>query len=191
MRRGLILASAALAAFVITGGIFNLTPLVGYRLAHATGASMEPARKDGDLVLLRDVSAADLEVGDVAVYRAFGIEIMHRVIEKRVGEDGELILVTQGDNVPRPDAPIKASQVSGEFVGEVPLLGWISRQLGAKGGFYVYRSVVLAMALSAVAVWGLRAAARRERRQAHSLATPSDATAPPASENELPDNPRY
>lgn len=162
-RRGLVLGSAVVVALLISGGIFTFTPLVGLRVAHTSGISMEPAYKSGDVVLIKDASQSDLKVGDIVVFSALGRQFMHRIIEERTGPDGELTLVTQGDNVPRPDFPIQASQVSGKLVGEVPLLGSISRLMDAQGGFYVYRSAVLSLAVFAVALWGITASARGRR----------------------------
>jgi signal peptidase I len=162
VRRGLILGSAVLLALVISGGIFTFTPLVGLRLAHTSGISMEPAFKSGDVVLIEDVSQSDLKVGDVVVFSALGRQFMHRIIEMNTGPDGELTLVTQGDNVPRPDFAISASQVKGKLVGEIPLLGSVSRFIDAQGGFYVYRSAVLSIAVFGVALWGLAASVRRK-----------------------------
>ncbi len=161
----MILTSAVVLALLISGGIFTFTPLIGLRVAHTNGISMEPGLRSGDVVLIRDVSEADLEVGQVVVFEAIDHKIMHRIIELRPGPAGELTLVTQGDNVPVPDFPIRASQVNGELVGKVPVLGTISRLLDAQGGFYVYRSVVLSVAVTAVAAWGLSATANRKRER--------------------------
>jgi signal peptidase I len=162
-RRALVLISAVIVALLISGGIFTFTPLVGLRIAHTNGISMEPTHKQGDVVLIKDVDAADLHVGDVVVFEALGQQIMHRIIEQRTGPDGEMVVVTQGDNVALPDVPIPASQVNGRLVGKVPVLGTLSRLLDAQGGFYVYRSIVLTLAVTAVAVWGLAISVRKHR----------------------------
>jgi len=162
-RRALVIVSAIAIAFFISGGIFAFTPLVGLRIAHTNGISMEPTHRQGDVVLIKEVSADDLKVGDVVVFDALGQQIMHRIVEMRVESGGELYVVTQGDNVATPDFPVPASQVNGKLVAEVPLLGSLSRLIDADGGFYVYRSIVLTMAVSIVAIWGLAASARRRK----------------------------
>jgi signal peptidase I len=181
-RRGLVLVSAIAVAFLISGGIFTFTPLVGIRIAHTSGISMEPAYKEGDVVLIKDTSQKELHVGDIVVFNALGQQFMHRIIEKRVGPGGELFVVTQGDNVAKPDFPVRASQVSGKLVGEIPLLGSLSRLIDADGGFYVYRSMVLTLAVSAVAIWGLTASARRRVEP-----LPVEAEAEPVEEAEPAD----
>ena len=54
-RRGLVFGSAIVIALIISGGIFTLSPLVGLRVAHTSGISMEPGLKSGDVVLIKDV----------------------------------------------------------------------------------------------------------------------------------------
>jgi signal peptidase I len=179
---GLVLGSAVFIALIISGGIFTLSPLVGLRVAHTSGTSMEPGLKSGDVVLIKDVAPNDLKVGDVVVFSALNTQFMHRIIERRTGPDGELMLVTQGDNVPKPDFPIRASQVTGKLVGEIPLLGSVSRLLNAQGGLYVYRSAVLSVAVSAVAVWGLAVSARGKRRPSLVRETPDAAGDEPKPE---------
>ncbi len=110
---------------------------------------MEPGLKGGD-------------VGGGVVFDAPGRQVIHRVIEVRTGRNGEPLIVTQGDNVPVPDFPILASQVNGKLVGEVPILGSLSRMLDAESG--VYRSVVLTLAVTTVALWGFTTSASRRRQ---------------------------
>ena len=160
----LVLASAVVIAVVVSGGIFDLTPLVGISLAHTQGTSMEPRQKSGDVVLLKAIDGADARVGDVVVFQQQGKSFMHRVIERRFSESGELMLVTQGDNVPMPDQPIRASQVTNRMVGEVPLLGAFSRLLHGDGGIHAYRSFVISISVFSVALWGIVTSARNESR---------------------------
>jgi hypothetical protein len=79
--------------------------------------------------------------------------------------------VTQGDNVPLPDHPIAASQVSARLLTEVPLLGDLSRMVDGKGGFYAYRSMVITLCVFSIALWGLVTSAKAERvRRAEQIA---------------------
>jgi signal peptidase I len=186
-RRVLVLSSAVIIALVISGGIFIFTPLIGLRIAHTSGVSMEPAYKQGDLVLIRDAGPGDFEVGDIVVFEALDMEVMHRVIEERTGPDGEPMIVTQGDNVARPDIPINASQVNGKLVGEVPVLGTLSRLIDADGGFYVYRSIILTLAVTTVAVWAMAISVRRRQEQLDAAAAPGTAGEPPLDSPQEPD----
>jgi signal peptidase I len=163
LRRALIYGSAAVLAIVISGGIFFFTPLIGFSIAHTQGTSMEPGHKQGDLVLVRKIDGTQAKAGDVIVFKEGDIRIMHRVLQTFTNSSGEAMLVTQGDNVPVPDHPIQASQVTSRLVTKVPLLGDASRLLHGAGGFHVYRSIVITIAVFWVALWGLAASAKQER----------------------------
>jgi len=164
IRRALICSSAAAIAIVVSGGIFDLTPAVGISLAHTQGTSMEPHQKNGDVVLLKQIDGAHAGIGDVVVFEERGRNFMHRVIQRYTDPSGQLMLVTQGDNVPVPDHPILASQVTGRMVTEIPLLGDSSRLLHGEGGFHLYRSIVISLSVFSVAWWGLVTSAKAERR---------------------------
>jgi signal peptidase I len=163
LRWALVWGSAAVVAIVITGGIFTFTPLIGVSIAHTEGVSMEPANRQGDVVLLKQIDGSQARIGDVIVFEEGGDSIMHRVKQRYTDPSGELMLVTQGDNVPLPDHPIAASQVSARLLTEVPLLGDVSRMVDGKGGFYAYRSMVITLCVFSIALWGLVTSAKAER----------------------------
>jgi signal peptidase I len=159
----IVYASAAVIALFFTGGIFTFTPLLGISLAHTEGVSMEPFNRSGDVVLLQELDGSKAKIGEVIVFEDRGQSVMHRLKERYMDSSGQLMLITQGDNVPVPDPPIAASQVTARMVTEVPILGDISRMLNGKGGFYIYRSIVVSICVSSLAVWGLAAFARAQR----------------------------
>jgi signal peptidase I len=159
----LIYGSAAVIALVVTGGIFTFTPIIGVSLAHTEGISMEPLNKQGDVVLLKQIDGSEAKVGEVIVFEDAGQSVMHRVIQRYTDASGQLMLVTQGDNVPVPDQPIAASQVSARLLTEIPLLGDLSRAVNGKGGFYAYRSIVISICVFSIALWGLVTSAKAAR----------------------------
>ncbi len=96
------------------------------------GHSMVPTFEDGDLVLISNVPATDIHVGDIIVYSppcsAVGNSVIHRVIQ--VSSQG---FVTKGDNNPyddrtsgiiNPNAPnygyVTPSCIEGKVVFVVP-----------------------------------------------------------------------
>jgi len=163
LRRTLVYGSAVILAIFLSGSIFTFTPLIGISLAHTQGVSMEPLHQEGDLVLIRRIDGAQAAIGDIVVFEGDGRSIMHRVVQRYSDEDGRLMLVTQGDNVAVADHPIPASQVSARLMAEVPYLGDASRFLHGKGGFFVYRSLVISVAVFSVALWGIVSCGKGER----------------------------
>lgn len=73
------------------------------------GRSMLPSIRPGDEVELRPGSSHEIEIGDVVAYRRDGRLFVHRV----VGKNPEGELVTRGDTLPQPDAPVSESELLG------------------------------------------------------------------------------
>jgi len=72
-----------------------------------TGSSMFPSMQPGDLLEIRR-SAGPIQTGDVVVFERHGRLVVHRV----VGQTGDL-LITRGDRVRYPDAPVPAAAILG------------------------------------------------------------------------------
>ena len=82
----------------------------------AHGLSMTPFIRDGDLLTIAPVDAAELEIGDVALYRTRRDRVVaHRVVG-RTAEGGELLLETRGDARLASDGPVPAEGVLGRAV---------------------------------------------------------------------------
>jgi signal peptidase I len=74
------------------------------------GTSMMPAICPGDEVLIQSCDSNECGVDDVVAFRREGRIFVHRIIKSEEGR-----MVTQGDAVAIPDAPVTAD----EFLGKV------------------------------------------------------------------------
>jgi signal peptidase len=119
------LALVAVAALFLLGAF-------GFRMLVIEGISMEPAYERGDLAIVREnIDLYLLEEDDVIVFEQDGFPIVHRIIE--ITDDGDgLVFTTQGDNVGRPDPPIRGEQVQGKVVFLIPEIGHVN--LWLRGG---------------------------------------------------------
>lgn len=82
----------------------------------ARGSSMTPFIRDGDLLTISPVDAADLQVGDVVLYRTRRDRIVaHRIVGRRM-EGGDLVLETRGDARLDSDSPVPADGILGRAV---------------------------------------------------------------------------
>jgi len=108
-----------LAAFAV--GIALLNHL-GY-VYPVKGMSMLPNINEGDLVLIKPCSTKDVNIGEIVVYQRGDTFIIHRVVNK-VMKDGEILLMTKGDNNPVPDAVLVDDEMlKGVVVLHLPALG--------------------------------------------------------------------
>lgn len=79
----------------------------------ARGASMAPLVRDGDTLTVEPVTAAQLGVGDVALFgREPEAVVVHRVIRIEAGPQGRRFLM-QGDAVAHPDGLIAEGDIHG------------------------------------------------------------------------------
>jgi signal peptidase I len=82
----------------------------------AHGGSMAPFIRAGDLLTVEPAAADGLRVGDVALYRRAGNDlVVHRVIARRF-EDGQIWLTLRGDAAPGAAEQVAGAQASGRVV---------------------------------------------------------------------------
>jgi signal peptidase I len=74
------------------------------------GSSMVPAIRPGDEVRLQSVAPSETQPGDIVAFRQGERLFVHRVVGSSVGG-----LLTQGDALSSPDAPVNPD----EFLGKV------------------------------------------------------------------------
>lgn len=104
--------------------------------------SMSPNLEVGDIVLVSDVDANDIEIGDIIQFKIenMSIPIIHRVydIEK---EEENFLFITKGDANSAPDiTPISSGHIMGKVVFNIPKIGWISigiKEIFNKIGFSI------------------------------------------------------
>jgi hypothetical protein len=98
------------------------------------GSSMLPAICPGDEVEIQSCNSGECEIGDVVAFSRGGRLFVHRVI----GRDSGGNLLTQGDAILAPDAPVCADEYLGRVAGlerdgqAVPIkISWLQRAAAA------------------------------------------------------------
>lgn len=84
----------------------------GFARLRVHGSSMRPWLRGGEVVEVRRVTPAEVRRGDVVAFVRSGGLFVHRVIGKRHGEHGTL-LITKGDAFPDADAPVREDELLG------------------------------------------------------------------------------
>ena len=113
--------------------------------------SMLPTIKINDAVIVTRVKDNSLNIGDVITfcssdYYFDGLTITHRVIDKKLGEDGNYLYKTKGDNNELGDASmVENSEIYGKAIMKIPKVGYIYNFVSSPTGFLF--SVILPVLL--------------------------------------------
>ena len=79
-----------------------------------TGWSMLPSVWPGDTLVVESISSEHVAEGDIVLFRVANRFVAHRVVTKNCATGGSTVL-TQGDALQRPDAPV----AHGDLLGKV------------------------------------------------------------------------
>jgi len=119
--QGTIIAIFCVIIVFFSYGYFGVSPTVIY------SGSMRPVFDTGDIVLISDVSAEEIKVGDIIQFQNqnMSMPVVHRVYE--IYEEGDnTIFITKGDANSDPDrAPVLPNHIMGKVVFNIPKMGWI------------------------------------------------------------------
>ncbi len=157
-----LFATWALSSFVLAVLLAAVLPLAfGARSMVVRSGSMTPAIRTGDVVVVRPISPAEAEVGDIVTFQepnGSGNLLVHRV-RAIAREGGEVAVTTQGDaNTNREDWKVAADGTIGTVAYRVPLLGFATRWIASPGGrvaLVVLPALLLAASLL-TAIWRTR-----------------------------------
>lgn len=145
---------AQVVSWVIILGVVAvlLVALVIPRSAGATPyavltGSMRPDYPPGALVVIRPVSEAEINEGDVITYQlesGKATVVTHRVVRHSTNLKGEVLFNTQGDANEVADAkPVKPVQIKGKLWYSVPYLGYANTVITGKE-----RDIILTIVVS-------------------------------------------
>lgn len=124
-----VVAVVPLAAVLVLAVVTGLAYAVGWSPNVVSSGSMAPWLRPGDIVLAQPASQADLEEGDIVVFRnATGQRITHRLVARQAGGDWS----TKGDANPTVDAAtVDSADITGVIRLTIPRVGlpplWIRK----------------------------------------------------------------
>ncbi len=177
---GRMIAVAITAASLVALAALSLA-VAGYRPLIVRSGSMEPALQVGDVVLVEDVVARQLKVGDVATLRDLSEvsdTLTHRV--RAIHDDGQVLIVTtRGDaNVTSETFTMKPTAIVGRVVTRLAAVGTVVAWAGSPP--VRWAAAVAGLATIAVVAWRARRRSVRRalgRRHRHEVETPAATTA--------------
>lgn len=129
----------------------NSPSLFGYHVFRVSSGSMEPTLMTGDVILVKETPADDIEKGDIVTYRSTqgqmeGHEITHRVVAEPEIKDGTVYFQTQGDlDGAALDPRITYEQIIGKYVKKLPIIDKIYSFFFTPYGLIIFVFVIIAL----------------------------------------------
>lgn len=116
--------------------------LFGNRMYIVDSGSMEPTLPLNSLIVVKEKTADEIEVGDILTYDvAEGTRVTHRVIE--LGENKEYF-ITQGDaNNVADSMPVERENVIGAVTLIIPYIGYGLRFLSSTPGIILLLGIAI------------------------------------------------
>lgn len=120
--------------------------LFGYEIYGILSQSMEPEIASGSVIYVKDITAEDVEVGDIITFKMDAkseVVATHRVVEVLLDERA---FVTKGDNNDAVDSsPVSFDRLLGITVFSLPYLGELSILIYSVNGI---AGIVIAFAIA-------------------------------------------
>jgi signal peptidase len=154
--------AAALAGVVVAVAVAVLPTLFGYHAYIVYGGSMTPSLRLGSVAVAKPVSPEELRVGDVIARRwsPDSSAVLHRIVDITI-DDGQYVLVTQGDQNGRPDPdPVFVEGKGDKIIYAVPYVGFLLHFARTTIGFVSLVAIPIAFLLGQT-LWKMRGLVRR------------------------------
>jgi signal peptidase I len=82
------------------------------------GLSMWPFLGPGERLIIKRVTAGDLRIGDLVIYREGDMTVCHRLV-KKTKSNREYLLYARGDSATRAPDPVRPEILIGRVVGRI------------------------------------------------------------------------
>lgn len=142
----------ALVVFIFISRLSGKTPSIfGYHIYRVQTDSMVPTLQVGDVIMVKETPAEDIEIGDIITYRVLegdlaGQTITHRVYQEPVVRNDEYFYVTKGDKAgAAPDKEISYAQVEGRYVRTIPLINGLYTFFLSPAGLITFIGLIIVL----------------------------------------------
>ncbi len=147
----------SVSVLLIAAAVFvYLAPHIGWRVDSVESGSMEPELKVGSVVVVQPVDPETIVEGDIITFRLDGVDetvITHRVIG--IERNSPLYFRTRGDANLKPDPfAIRARDVVGRVVLNIPFLGYVTKYLKTFVGF-MFTVIIPGTAVVVIYAWSV------------------------------------
>lgn len=182
---GSALSFVALVLAVLAAAVLIVVPMAtGSQTYSVLTNSMRPHLPPGTLLISRPDAFGDLSVGDAITYQLESGQadvITHRIVSTSADQQGNTLLITQGDNNSLPDEePVREVQVRGKLFYAVPYAGFLANWLGNQDRGL--GAQIGALALIGYGAWNVVSGVLTRRRKSSIPAEDTGSQALPANE---------
>lgn len=116
--------------------------IFGYRSYVIASNSMYPVLEYGDVILVKDISFDDIEIGDIITYQGNNGELKNKIITHEVIDINYVndvkVLVTKGRANTGVDPYVYPEQIYGKFFYKYTIISFVSKIVRNKFGFVLF-----------------------------------------------------
>ena len=116
--------------------------IFGYRSYVIASNSMYPVLEYGDVILVKDISFDDIEIGDIITYQGNNGELKNKIITHEVIDINYVndvrVLVTKGRANKGVDPYVYPEQIYGKFFYKYTIISFVSKIVRNKFGFVLF-----------------------------------------------------
>ena len=131
---------------VLIQKFFNNKAIMGYRVFSVASESMKEEYSIGDIIIIKEVDASELKVGDNVTYvgkkgNLNGLIITHKIISVRK-ENDNYYYITKGTSNEIEDPEISYSQIYGKVIYKTLVFSYVGRLMSNVYSYYALFTLV-------------------------------------------------
>lgn len=113
--------------------------VLGYRTFVIVTSSMKPSLEIGDVILVKEMSANKIKIGDIITYQGMESDFKDKIVTHKVKniieEDSKKIFYTKGITNNSVDPAVYEEQIYGKVIYKFKILSFLSKIVRSKFGY--------------------------------------------------------
>ena len=131
---------------VLIQKFFNNKSIMGYRVFSVASESMKEEYSIGDIIIIKEVEASELKVGDNVTYIGKkgvlnGLVITHKIMSIRK-ENNDYYYITKGTSNEVEDPEISYQQIYGKVIYKTIVFSYVGRLMSNVYSYYALFTIV-------------------------------------------------
>lgn len=131
---------------VLIQKFFNNKAIMGYRVFSVASESMKEEYSIGDIIIIKEVDASELKVGDNVTYvgrkgNLSGLIITHKIMSVRK-DNNDYYYITKGTSNEIEDPEISYQQIYGKVIYKTIVFSYVGRLMSNVYSYYALFTIV-------------------------------------------------